>query len=188
MTTIELILTAIALAMDCFAVSIVCGMVMKRLQFWPMMKIAFFFGLFQAMMPCIGWLCGTQFYHYICHIDHWIAFGILVFLGIRMIINDLKADDDEDCHINPYRIKMILTMAVATSIDALAVGLSFSMVQVNLWQSVISIGVTSFLLSWIGMLLSVFVGKKLNLKAELIGGIILIIIGLRILIEHLFIK
>ncbi|MBQ2447130.1 MAG: manganese efflux pump, partial [Bacteroidales bacterium] len=81
MTVIELILTAIALAMDCFAVSIVCGMVMKRVQLWPMFKIAFFFGLFQAMMPCIGWFCGTQFYHLISRVDHWIAFGILAFLG-----------------------------------------------------------------------------------------------------------
>lgn len=185
MSIIELIFTAIALAMDCFAVSIVCGMVMKRVQLWPMFKIAFFFGLFQAMMPCIGWLCGTQFYHLISRVDHWLAFGILAFLGVKMIIDDLKPDCDEAEHINPYALKMILTMAVATSIDALAVGLSFSMVQVKLWQSVLIIGITSFVLSWIGMLLSVFLGKKLHLKAELIGGIILIIIGLRILIEHL---
>lgn len=185
MTTFELILTAIALAMDCFAVSLVCGMVMKRVQFWPMMRIAFFFGLFQAMMPCIGWFCGTQFYHLISKVDHWIAFGILAFLGVRMIIDELSPGQDDHSHVNPYRLKMVLTMAVATSIDALAVGLSFSMVRVDLWQSVLTIGIASFALSWIGMLLSVFVGKKLNLKAELFGGIILIIIGLRILIEHL---
>ncbi len=186
MTTLELILTAIAVAMDCFAVSLVCGLAMKKVRFWPMFRIAFMFGFFQAMMPCIGWLCGTQFYHLICRVDHWIAFGILVALGIKMIVDELKQEDgDELCQINPYRFKMVLTMAVATSIDALAVGLSFSMVQVKLWTAVLVIGIASFVLSWVGMLLAVAMGNKLDLKAELIGGIVLIIIGLRILIEHL---
>ncbi len=185
MTIFELILTSIALAMDCLAVSIVCGLAMKKIDFWPMMRIAFFFGLFQALMPCIGWLCGSQVNRFFSHIDHWIAFGILLFLGVRMIVEDLRGSDDDNKTVNPYRLKMVVTMAVATSIDALAVGLSLPMLDVSLLQTVSVIGITSFVLSWVGMLLSVLVGKLPKLRAEMIGGIILIIIGLRIIVEHL---
>ena len=172
--------------MDCFAVSIVCGLVMKRFQFWPMLRIALMFGLFQAAMPCIGWLLGTQFYDYICRFDHWIAFGILGFLGGKMIWDDLKpASADNEASVDPYRWRVVTTLAVATSIDALAVGLSFSLLDIDLWYSVSIIGLTSFVLPWIGMVLAMVFGRRLRLKANLAGGLILVAIGVKILLEHL---
>ncbi len=187
MSLIEIALIAIGLAMDCFAVSIVCGLVMKRFQWWPMLRIALMFGLFQALMPCIGWLLGTQFYDYICGFDHWIAFGILGFLGVKMILDDLKPSPSGEPTptVNPYSWKVVTTLAVATSIDALAVGLSFSLLEIRLWMSVLIIGLASFVLPWIGMGLAMAFGKRLHLKANLIGGIILAGIGLKILLEHL---
>ena len=189
MSLLEIILIAVGLAMDCFAVSIACALIMKRLQWWPMMRIALLFGLFQALMPCIGWLLGTGFYEYICRLDHWIAFGILAFLGGKMIRDDLKpgaADDERATPIDPYRLGTVLTLAVATSIDALAVGLSFSLLDIRLGPSVTVIGIASFLLSWTGMALALLFGRRLHLKANLLGGIILVCIGAKILLEHLF--
>jgi len=186
MSLIEILLIAVGLAMDCFAVSIVCGLIMKRLQWWPMMRIALLFGFFQALMPCIGWLLGTQCYDYICRFDHWIAFAILAVIGGKMIWDDLKPNKDEDeSKIDPYKIGVVLTLAVATSIDALAVGLSFSLLDIDLWYSVTIIGIASFVISWIGMSLSLLFGRSLHLKANLAGGIILVAIGVKILLEHL---
>jgi len=187
MGTIEVFLIALGLAMDCFAVSIACGLVMNKFRFAPVFSIAFLFGLFQALMPLIGWLMGKQFQEYICHLDHWIAFALLTFLGGRMIYADLcKRKNRTACKpINPYKLKVVLGLAVATSIDALAVGLSFSLLKISLWQTVLIIGVVSFALSWLGILLALRYGCRFKIKAELIGGIILIVIGSKILIEHL---
>lgn len=187
MRLIEIILTAIGLAMDCFAVSIACGVYMKKIVLWPQFKIALFFGLFQAIMPCIGWLLGAQFYDYICRFDHWIAFGILFVLGGNMIRENFKSgrSQEENKHFNPYKNSVVLTLALATSIDALAVGLSFSLLEIELWSSVSIIGLCSFLFSWTGILLAVHYGNKLKIRAELIGGMILMAIGSKILLEHL---
>lgn len=124
MTGLEIWLLAIGLAMDCFAVSIASGIILKRTRWRPMLIMAFAFGLFQAIMPLIGWMCVKTFSHLIESIDHWIAFGILAFLGGRMIWESFK---EECCQLfNPASLKVVLTMAVATSIDALAVGISFA--------------------------------------------------------------
>lgn len=185
MSLIEILLVAIGLAMDCFAVSVACALVMKRFQWWPMLRLAFMFGLFQALMPCLGWLAGSQFYGYIHRFDHWIAFGILAFLGIRMIWENLHPGHNGRSVIDPYRWRTVLVLAVATSIDALAVGLSFSLLDISLWMAVAIIGMVSFVLSWVALLLSLATGDRLTKRAELLGGLILIAIGLKILLTHL---
>ena len=151
-------------------------------------KMAFFFGFFQALMPLIGWFGASRFNHLIESYDHWIAFALLAFLGIRMIREHFK--DSEECSFDPTSLKVILTMAVATSIDALAVGISFAFTGFNsigqLFSPLIIIGIASFVLSIVGNLIGIFFGKRFNLRMELFGGLVLIGIGVKILVEHLF--
>ncbi len=193
MTGLEIWILAVGLAMDCFAVSIASGIILKRVQWKPMLVMAFAFGLFQAIMPFIGWSCARTFSHLIESVDHWIAFGILSILGGRMIIESFK---DEDCRqtFNPASPKVVFTMAVATSIDALAVGVSFAFLGMKSCTQIISpiliIGVVSFVLSLLGLIFGIQCGCGLarKLKAELWGGIILVAIGLKILVEHLILQ
>lgn len=191
MTGLEIWLLAIGLAMDCFAVSIASGILLKRIQWRPMLVMAFFFGLFQAAMPFIGWLCASTFSYLIADVDHWIAFAILGFLGGKMIVESFK---DEDCRqeFNPASLKVVITLAIATSIDALAVGISFAFLGINDFSEILSpiaiIGFVSFVLSLGGLLFGIrcHCGCARKLHAERWGGIILILIGIKILIEHLF--
>lgn len=191
MTGLEIWLLAVGLAMDCFAVSIASGILLKRRLWRPMLTMAFFFGLFQALMPLIGWIGASAFSHLIESIDHWIAFAILAFLGGRMISESFK---DEECkhEYDPKSLKMILALAVATSIDALAVGVSFAFLGMRGFAEILPpvsiIGFVSFVLSIAGLMFGIRFGCGIarKLRAELWGGIILIIIGTKILIEHLF--
>lgn len=191
MTNLEIWLLAVGLAMDCFAVSIASGIILKRTQLRPMLVMAFFFGLFQAAMPLAGWMAATTFSHLIESVDHWIAFAILAFLGGRMVMESFK---DEECkhEYDPTRLKVVLALAVATSIDALAVGVSFACLGVKRVSDILYpigiIGFVSFVLSLTGLLFGIRFGCGLarRLRAELFGGIILILIGTKILIEHLF--
>ena len=191
MTGLEIWLLAIGLAMDCLAVSIASGIILRRIQWRPMLIMAFFFGLFQAIMPLLGWLGASTFSHLIESVDHWIAFAILAFLGGRMIKESFK---EEDCcqRFNPASLKVVITMAVATSIDALAVGVSFAFLGIKSCSTILSpagiIGLVSFLMSLIGLIFGIRFGCGIarKLRAELWGGIILILIGTKILIEHLF--
>ena len=191
MTGIEIWLLAVGLAMDCFAVSIASGIILKRVRWRPMLTMAFAFGFFQAMMPFVGWMFANTFSHLIESIDHWIAFGILAFLGGRMIVESCK---EEECRntFDPTSLKVVLTMAVATSIDALAVGVSFAFLGVRDYSAILSpvaiIGLVSFVMSLIGLLFGIRCGCGIarQLKAELWGGVILVLIGVKILVEHLF--
>ena len=191
MTGLEIWLLAIGLAMDCFAVSIASGIILKRTQWRPMLVMALAFGLFQALMPFIGWMFAKTFSHLIESIDHWIAFGILAFLGGRMIMESFK---DEDCkhEYDPTSLKVVLALAVATSIDALAVGVSFAFLGIKQFSAILSpigiIGFVSFALSMVGLMFGIRFGCGIarRLRAELWGGIILVIIGTKILVEHLF--
>lgn len=187
MSTLEIWLLAISLAMDCFTVSITSGIIMRRICWRTFFVMAFFFGLFQAAMPLIGWFCASRFSHLIESYDHWIAFGLLAFLGGRMIKEGFS-NEDKHC-FDPTRLKVVLTLAIATSIDALAVGISFAFVGMNSLVSILSpiaiIGLASFIISLAGSLIGVFCGKRFNLRMELWGGLILIAIGIKILIEHL---
>lgn len=190
MTAIETWLLAVGLAMDCFAISIASGILLKRTFWRPMLTMAFFFGFFQALMPLIGWACASMFSHLIEDVDHWLAFAILTFLGGRMVLESFK---EENCRqdFDPTRLKVVLMLAVATSIDALAVGVSFAFLGMKSIAIILSpvgiIGFVSFALSWIGLMFGIRFGCGFarRLKAERWGGIILILIGLKILIEHL---
>ena len=178
MSTLEIWLLAVSLAIDCFTVSVTSGIILRRIQWRTFLKMAFFFGFFQA----------SRFNHLIESYDHWIAFALLAFLGIRMIREHFK--DSEECSFDPTSLKVILTMAVATSIDALAVGISFAFTGFNsidqLFSPLIIIGIASFVLSIVGNLIGIFFGKRFNLRMELFGGLVLIGIGVKILVEHLF--
>lgn len=190
MTTIEIWLLAVGLAMDCFAISIASGIMLKRTLWRPMLMMAFFFGLFQAGMPLIGWACASTFSHLIEDVDHWIAFGILAFLGVRMVRESFK---EEECRhdFDPTRLRVILMLAVATSIDALAVGVSFAFLGMKSVAAILPpvgiIGFVSFALSLVGLMFGIRFGCGIarRLKAERWGGVILVLIGLKILIEHL---
>lgn len=191
MTQLEIWLLAVGLAMDCFAVSIASGILLRQFRLRPMLVMAFFFGLFQAAMPLIGWMGTNHFSHLIASLDHWIAFGILAFLGGRMVRESLK-DDDERHDFDPTRLQVVLTLAVATSIDALAVGVSFACLGIGSWQAVLPpvgiIGLVSFVLSLAGLGIGIGCGQGIarKLKAELWGGLILILIGIKIWVEHVF--
>lgn len=191
MTGLEIWLLAIGLAMDCFAVSIASGIILKRVRMRPMLIMALAFGFFQALMPLLGWIGTSFFSHLIENIDHWIAFAILAFLGGRMVLESFK---DEDCRheFDPTSLKVVSALAVATSIDALAVGVSFAFLGVRSFSSILPsigiIGFVSFALSFVGLMFGIRFGCGIarKLRAELWGGVILIIIGTKILIEHLF--
>lgn len=196
MSILELWLLAVALAMDCFTVSIVFGVLLRKIEWRTILAVAFLFGLFQAMMPLAGWFATNSFSSLIEDYDHWIAFGLLAFLGGRMIKESFSDDEEEEeaesKHINPRKLKTQLVFAVATSIDALAVGISFTCLGFNTISSLslplLIIGFVSLAFSIVGSLLGIRFGKGVEkrLKPELLGGIVLIIIGIRVLCEHLF--
>lgn len=183
MGIIELILISLGLAMDAFAVSICKGITMKNLKWKNILIIALFFGGFQGLMPLIGWLVGSQFEQYITPIDHWIAFTLLGFLGIKMIVD--ASNSEEECCNDSFKIKELFILAIATSIDALAVGITFAFLQVNIIIAISLIGIITFILAICGVFIGNKFGGKFKRKAEFIGGIILILMGLKILLEHL---
>ncbi|CCY84744.1 putative manganese efflux pump MntP [Prevotella sp. CAG:1185] len=189
MSLLDITFLALALAMDCFTVSIVSGVIIRKYVLSVILRMAFLFGLFQAMMPFIGWLGTSYFSHYLESVDHWIAFGLLAFLGGKMIKDSFGSE--EEAHFNPSKLTSQLLFAVATSIDALAVGISFACLGYKsvdqLAVPLAIIGVCSFVMSILGNVLGVVCGKSIvkRLKPELIGGIILLLIGFRILYEHI---
>lgn len=187
MSILEIWLLAVSLAIDCFTVSITSGIILHHIRWGIFLKMAFLFGLFQAAMPFLGWLGASRFNHLIETYDHWIAFALLAFLGIRMIREHFK--DEEERSFDPTRMKVILTLAVATSIDALAVGISFAFTGFRTLSSLLypltAIGIASFVISLAGSLIGVFFGKRFNLRVEIFGGLVLIGIGVKILFEHL---
>lgn len=189
MTILDILLIAVALAMDCFTVSMVSG-VMTRKMFWGRnLRMAFLFGFFQAAMPFIGWIAIHYFQSSVEAYDHWIAFGLLLLIGGKMILDAFKEEDEAT--FNPLNLGTQLTLAIATSIDALAVGISFSCSGYGTVQSLILplavIGLVSFFFSIAGLLLGVRFGGAVarRFKPEIIGGVILIAIGVKILLEHL---
>lgn len=184
MTFLELLLTAIGLSMDAFSVSVCKGLTTRRFSWRIALTCGLWFGLFQALMPVIGYFLGSQFARYIEVIDHWIAFGLLFLIGANMIREAIWGQEDHG-HNGTLDFKGMFLLAVATSIDALAVGVSFACIQVELWSSVLAIGITTFLFSVLGVKIGNLFGSKFEKPAGIIGGIILIIIGLKILLEHL---
>lgn len=185
MGLIEIILIAIGLAMDAFAVAICKGLSMKKMEWKKALIIGAYFGLFQAGMPVIGYFLGVGFEESIKFIDHWVAFILLAFIGGNMIKEALSKEKDEEESNDSVDFKTMLILAVATSIDALAVGVTFAFLNVNLILSVSVIGILTAIISIIGVKIGNVFGDKYESKAEFAGGIILIFIGLKILLEHL---
>ena len=183
MSFIELFVIGIGLAMDAFAVSVCKGLSMKKMNLKKTIIIAMYFGIFQALMPAIGYFLGIGFQEMISWIDHWIAFALLAIIGINMIRESIKKEDDEKNDKTDFKTMVVL--AIATSIDALAVGITFAFLKVDLILAITIIGLTTFILSTIGVKLGNLFGDKYRGKAEFIGGVILILIGLKILLEHL---
>ena len=181
----ELFLLAVGLSMDAFAVSICKGLSMSKARLKESAICGAWFGGFQGLMPLIGFFLGTLFADAIVSFDHWVAFGLLAIIGINML-KEAFSKEEEGCCGCDLSFKTMLIMAVATSIDALAVGISLAMAgNVNIWVAVILIGITTFILSGIGVKIGNVFGSKFEKKAQIAGGCILILLGLKILLEHL---
>lgn len=186
MTFIELLLTAVALSMDAFAVAACKGLGMRRVDWRRALTIGLFFGGFQAGMPLLGWLLGKQFAKLITSVDHWVVFALLSLIGGKMIIDAIRDGGGEVCKTEQKTdYRELVALSFATSIDALAVGISFAFLKVKILPSVLCIGVTTFLLSLLGVAVGQKFGAKYQRKATLAGGVVLILIGLKILLEHL---
>ena len=184
MGLLELLILAVGLSMDAFAVAVCKGLSMEKISIRKMAVVGLWFGGFQALMPAIGYLLGTTFEKYITAIDHWAAFVLLGIIGANMIKESFSKDEDKAD--GSLGFKVMLTMAVATSIDALAVGITFALLpDVNIVAAVLAIGCITFLLSALGVKIGNVFGAKYKSKAEFTGGIILILLGVKILLEHL---
>jgi len=183
MSTLSLFIIAVGLAMDAFAVSISSGVVLKKVTFRHALLFASFFGGFQAAMPLAGWSAGVRVQEYVGAFDHWIAFLLLVGVGAKMIWESRK-DEASRVRLNPTRISVLLVLAVATSIDALAVGLSLSFLDTSILTAMLVIGSVTFILSLVGAYLGTMARHIIGSRMEFLGGLILIAIGIRIVIEH----
>ena len=183
MKLFEIIAIGVGLAMDAFAVSICKGLSMKKIDWKKAIIIALYFGIFQALMPVLGYFLGSTFSSFVQSVDHWIAFILLAIIGGNMIKD--STDDEVEKRNDKVDVKTMLLLAIATSIDALAVGVTFAFFEVNLLLSISIIGIITFVLSFLGVIIGNKFGDKFQNRAELAGGIVLIIIGLKILLEHL---
>ena len=183
----ELFIIAVSLSMDAFAVSVCKGLAMKRIRWGEAFVIALFFGLFQALMPLLGYFLGTQFATYVEPVDHWITFGLLALIGGKMVWDGAHEDEDatEEKGEGNLHLGELFMLAIATSIDAFAIGCSFAFLNVNIWAAITLIGITTFVLSLIGVGLGHKFGTRYNKAATIAGGIVLILIGLKTLLEHL---
>jgi putative Mn2+ efflux pump MntP len=178
------IFIAFALAADAFAASITSGVMIKRVKINSALKIAFFFGFFQMFMPLIGWLTGLSLQDPISNFDHWAAFGILSFIGGKMIYASCRKENNLKM-VNPLNLRVLTALSFATSIDALAVGISFAFLKISIATPIVIIGVITFLLSFLGVHIGDKIGYIFEKKIEILGGVILIGIGIKILLEHL---
>lgn len=184
MSLLEIVVIAISLAMDAFAVSVAAGTQGYAREARPVFRLAFHLGLFQFLMPVIGWYLGSRMDRWINDFDHWVAFGLLALVGTRTIYAALQPEDTPSQDLDPTRKWSLLMICVATSIDALAVGFSLAMIRVNIWYPSALIGVITSSLSLAGLRLGHWVGNRLGPRMEIVAGVILWIIGLRILWQH----
>lgn len=192
MSFFSIFMTGIGLSMDAFAVSLAKGICLKENELKYSLRVSLFFGGFQALMPLLGWWVGRYFESYIKSFDHWIAFILLAIIGGKMLIEaikELKSTEDTEiaaeCERDEFSYKKLTILAIATSIDALAVGVSFAFLSVSIIPSITIIGITTFVLSFFAVFLGKKLGEYMQSYAEIIGGVILIGIGIKILIEHL---
>ena len=186
MSFFEVLLMAVGLAMDCFAVSLGIGTTGYANNPRSLFRLSYHFGLFQALMPVLGWVVGTQVSGLVSSFDHWIAFGLLAFVGVRMIRSGLDSEGESHTK-DPSRGGTLVMLSVATSIDAFAIGLTLAMLQVNILYPSVVIGVVTGVLSLIGLLLGNRLGLKFGKRMEVIGGVLLILIGFRVLLSHILV-
>ena len=188
MSIIEILLTAIGLSMDAFATAICKGLAMKNFNTKKAILVGAYFGIFQALMPLVGYILGSKFTSMIDSIDHWIAFILLSIIGIGMLKEAYEAHKEGDSHqaSDDTSFKIMLTLAIATSIDALAVGVTFAFLDVAIIPAVIFIGCVTFVISTIGVCIGHLFGSRYRVGAEIIGGLVLICLGIKILFSHLF--
>ena len=184
MSLIAIIGIAVGLAMDATAVAIATSIMLGRVEGRQVFRFAFHFGLFQAAMPVIGWLAGRGLSEYIQSWDHWVAFALLVVIGGKAIIDVFRAETDEAKASDPTRGLSLIVLSVATSIDALAVGLSMALLKVTIWYPAIVIGVVTAALTILGMIMGSRLGQRFGMRVRVFGGVILIAIGIKILVEH----
>lgn len=186
MSFLAIFLTGVGLSMDAFAVSICKGLCMPKIRWAQAFVIALFFGVFQGVMPVLGWALGSSFAALIEPVDHWIAFALLALVGGKMLWDAFHEDDEAiECGPAKLDIRELLLLAVATSIDALAVGISFALLSVNIAAAALIIGLTTFAFSLVGVVIGHTFGARFNKAASVVGGVVLIVIGLKILLEHL---
>jgi manganese efflux pump family protein len=186
MSFFEVLLMAVGLAMDCFAVSLGIGTTGYANSPRSLFRLSYHFGLFQALMPVLGWVIGTQISSLVSSFDHWIAFALLAFVGVRMIRSGLDAEGESHTK-DPSRGGTLVMLSVATSIDAFAIGLTLAMLQVNIFYPSLVIGVVTGILSLIGLLVGNRLGLAFGKRMEVIGGVLLILIGLRVLLSHMLV-
>ncbi len=186
MSSIEVIAVAVALAMDAFAVSVAAGVKLRQVSGRQTFRMAWHFGLFQAMMPIIGWGAGLTVQGLLSSLDHWVAFGLLVFIGGRMVVGAIRDDEESVKGVEPTRGWSLVMLSLATSIDALAVGLSLAMLRISVWVPALVIGLVAGVFTSGGLHLGGYVGRRLRVAryAALIGGVVLLVIGGKILHEH----
>ncbi len=184
MNLAEMLLLSTGLAMDAFAVSIAAGLTTKQPKLTGALKIAVVFGIFQASMPFLGWLLANNFGSWVEKFDHWIAFCLLFFIGAKMIFESFKRGDNRPAE-NPLKTNVLLTLAFATSVDAFAAGISFSFLKIAIFSPVIMIGIVTFVFSFAGVKIGSRIGHYLEHKVTVLGGLVLIGFGVKILAEHL---
>lgn len=183
----ELLLTAVGVSMDAFAVAVCRGLGMRRLNLRTAAVLALFFGVFQALMPLIGWALGSQLMWLISPVDHWVAFALLALIGGKMLWEAVRGEGEDAGEGDAERIDLreFLLLAIATSIDALAVGISFAALAVDVAPAVTLIGVTTFCFSFVGVAVGHFFGARWERPAGVVGGVVLVLLGFKILLEHL---
>lgn len=184
MSFFEILFLSIALAMDAFAVAIACGFILKKTAIRHCLRIAVFFAVFQSVMPVIGWLLTGKFQRWLKGIDHWIAFALLFLIGAKMMREGFLDDEDQP-GMDPLETGTLLVLAVATSIDALAAGISFSLLEIEILLPVLLIGLVTFVFSFAGVKIGSRYGHYLEQKVKIFGGLVLVLLGIKILAEHL---
>jgi len=180
----ELLIIAVGVSMDAFAVAVCTGLSIQRLRLHHALTVGLWFGVFQALMPTLGWLLGSAFAELITAVDHWVVFVLLAIIGGNMIKESLSKEEEDCCNCSLAAGTMLM-LALATSIDALAVGVSFALLNVNILAVVLSIGLCTFVISTIGVKIGNVFGSRFKSKAEFLGGAVLVLMGLKILLEHL---
>jgi putative Mn2+ efflux pump MntP len=182
---LSIFIIALGLSADCFAVALGNSISQKTLSLWQGFRVAFFFGFFQSAMIVLGWLAGRTVIDFISAYDHWLSFGLLAFVGGRMIWESFHENEEKENRTDITKWWLLITLSIATSLDSLAVGLSFAFLKVNLLMASTTIGIVAFIITFLGFFAGKKLGSLVGKRAEIIGGIILILIGLRILLEHL---